>query len=71
VAESEANDVAERFNRILKEQVIYGRQYKNIEELRTAISDFIEPYNKYWMAEKLIFKSPRQAYGDYQLKAVA
>jgi putative transposase len=56
VAESETNDVAERFNRILKEQVIYGRQYKNIEELRIAISDFIELYNKYWMAEKLIFK---------------
>jgi len=37
VAEPETNGVAERFDRALKEQVVYGRQYQNIEELRTAI----------------------------------
>lgn len=46
VAEPETNGVAERFYRTLKEQVIYGRTYRTIEELRMAIADFIERYNK-------------------------
>ncbi len=71
VAEPETNGVAERFYRTLKEQVIYGRTYRTIEELRIAIADFIERYNKYWLVEKLGFKSPRQAYNEHQLMAVA
>lgn len=71
VAEPETNGVAERFNRTLKEQVIYGRHYRNIEELRTAIADFMNRYNQYWLIEKLGFKSPRQAYSEHQLMAVA
>lgn len=71
VAEPETNGVAERFYRTLKEQVIYGRTYRTIEELRIAIADFIERYNKYWLVEKLGFKSPLQAYEEHQLKAAA
>lgn len=71
VAEPETNGVVERFNRTLKEQVIYGRQYQNIEELRIAISDFMDRYNRYWHVEKLGFKSPRQAFDEFQLKAAA
>ena len=71
VAEPETNGVAERFYRTLKEQVIYGRTYRTIEELRLAIADFIELYNKYWLVEKLGFKSPLQAYEEHQLKAAA
>lgn len=71
VAEPETNGVVERFNRTLKEQVIYGRTYQNIEELRIAISDFIDRYNTYWHVEKLGFKSPRQALDEFQLKAAA
>ena len=71
VAEPETNGVVERFNRTLKEQVIYGRQYQNIEELRIAISDFMDRYNMYWHVEKLGFKSPRQAFDEFQLKAAA
>jgi putative transposase len=71
VAEPETNGVVERFNRTLKEQVIYGRQYQNIEELRIAISDFMDRYNTYWHVEKLGFKSPRQAFDEFQLKVAA
>ena len=71
VAEPETNGVVERFNRTLKEQVIYGRHYQNIEELRIAISDFMVRYNTYWLVEKLGFKSPRQAFDEFQLKAAA
>ena len=71
VSEPETNGVIERFNRTLKEQVIYGRQYRNIEELRVAVADFIDRYNKYWIVEKLGFKSPRQAYDELQMNAAA
>ena len=33
------NGVAERFNRTLKEQIIHGRIYRNIAELRDAVRD--------------------------------
>ena len=71
MSEPETNGVIERFNRTLKEQVIYGRQYRNIEELRVAVADFIDRYNKYWLVEKLGFKSPRQAYDELQMNAAA
>ena len=43
VAEPQTNGVAERFNRTLKEQIIHGRIYRNIAELRDAVRDFVEP----------------------------
>ena len=42
VAEPQTNGVAERFNRTLKEQIIHGRIYRNIAELRDAVRDFVE-----------------------------
>lgn len=71
VAEPQTNGVAERFNKTLKEQVIYGRHYRTIEEVRTAVADFMDRYNRLWLVEKLGFRSPRQAYNDYQFKMAA
>ncbi|MRS06029.1 IS3 family transposase, partial [bacterium] len=71
VAEPQTNGVTERFNRTLKEQVIYGHNYRNIEEVRTAVADFMDRYNRLWLVEKLGFRSPRQAFEDFQLKKVA
>ncbi len=71
VAEPQTNGVAERFNKTLKEQVIYGRNYRTIEEVRTAVADFMDRYNRLWLVEKLGFRSPRQAYNDYQFKMAA
>lgn len=71
VAEPQTNGVTERFNRTLKEQVIYGRHYRTIEEVRTAIADFMDRYNRLWLVEKLGFRSPRQAFEEYQLKKAA
>jgi hypothetical protein len=36
VREPETNGVAERFIRTLKEQIVFGRIYQNIEEVRAA-----------------------------------
>jgi transposase InsO family protein len=58
VAQPQTNGVAERFNRTLKEQAIYGRVFRNIEEVRRAVAEFVERYNTHWRLEKLDFKTP-------------
>ena len=55
------NGVVERFNRTLKEQAIYGRVFRNLEEVRQAVGKFVEDYNTEWRVEKNGFVSPRQA----------
>jgi putative transposase len=70
----QTNGVVERFNKTLKEQIVYGRTYRNIEELRLAASEFMERYNQHWLLDKLGFRSPKQALSDFyneKLKAVA
>jgi len=61
VEEPQTNGVAERFNRTMKEQAIYGRVFRNVEEVRTAVEDFIERYNEMWRVEKLGFCTPAEA----------
>ena len=71
VAEPQTNGVAERFYRTLKEQVIYGRNYRTVKEVRTAVADFMDRYNQLWLVEKLGFRSPRQAFEEFKLKMAA
>ena len=52
VEHPQTNGVAERFNRTLKEQVIHGRIYRNIDELRDAVREFVETYDAEWLVEK-------------------
>jgi transposase InsO family protein len=70
VSEPETNGVAERFNRTLKEQAIYGRVFRNIQEFRSAVADFIQQYNQHWLIAKRGYRSPAQARRDY-FQAVA
>ena len=61
----QTNGVVERFFRTLKEQVIYGRVFKSLEEVRQMVLDFVEPYNHQWLIEKNRYMSPVDARRTY------
>jgi transposase InsO family protein len=69
VQEPETNGVVERFNRTVKEQVVHGRIFKNLEEVREFIGQFIEKYNQHWILEKLGYLSPIEARRAYDKPA--
>ena len=71
VAEPQTNGVAERFNRTLKEQAIYGRIFKDVESVRAAVSEFKDRYNRHWRLEKLGFMSPLEARQAYAIREAA
>ena len=52
--------MAERFFRTFKEQVIHGRIYQTIDDVRAAARKFFELYNAQWLIEKNGLRSPRQ-----------
>jgi len=60
VAEPQTNGVAERFNRTLKEQAIYGRQFRTVDDVREAVESFVNLYNSQWRVEKNGFMSPHE-----------
>lgn len=71
VAEPQTNGVAERFNRTLKEQAIHGRIFRNVEEVRAAVTAFKDRYNRHWRLEKLGFMSPLEARQAYAMRKAA
>ena len=63
VEEPETNGVAERWNRTLKEQAIHGRIFRNLDEVRTAVGDFVERYNTAWRLEAPVSHTDRGTRG--------
>ena len=57
VREPETNGVAERFIRTLKEQIVFGRIFQDIEEVRTAVRTYFDRYNQHWLLEKNGYRS--------------
>jgi putative transposase len=58
VAQPETNGVIERLFRTFKEQVVYGRIFQTIEEVRGAVRQFVARYNTEWLVEKNGLMSP-------------
>ncbi len=54
----EGNGCAERFIRTLKEQLLWVRIFETIEELRLALLEFKERYNREWLVERHGHRSP-------------
>ena len=58
IEQPQTNGVAERFFKTLKEQIVYGRIYRTVAELREAVETFVDLYNEQWLPEKNGFLSP-------------
>jgi transposase InsO family protein len=62
----EGNGCAERFIRTLKEQLLWLRPFRNVEELRLALLDWADKYNRSWLIERHGFLTPSQARRQYE-----
>ncbi len=56
----EGNGCAERFVRILKENLLWVRTFSTVEELRQALLEFQRTYNHYWILQCHGYKTPAQ-----------
>src|SRR5262249_29889356 len=56
----EGNGVAERFIRTLKEQLLWVKSFRTIEELRLALHEFRRTYNERWLVERHGHRTPAQ-----------
>jgi putative transposase len=68
------NGVIERLFRTLKEQVVHGRIFQTIEEVRDAVRTFVARYNAEWLIEKNGHRSPdatRAAWYEQTLRRAA
>jgi putative transposase len=58
VREPEGNGCAERFIRTLKENLLWVRHFRTIEELRLALLEFQRQYNHQWLIERHGYRTP-------------
>jgi transposase InsO family protein len=61
VRQPETNGVIERLFRTFKEQIVHGRIFQTIEEVRDAVREFVARYNAEWLVEKNGLVSPTAA----------
>ena len=52
------NSPMENFFGILKQEIYYGKKFYSYEELKEAIEEYIEYYNRERIKEKLGYLSP-------------
>jgi putative transposase len=73
VRQPEGNGCIERFFRTLKEQLLWVRRFRDLEELHTALIEFRDRYNHHWILERLSYRTPVQARHDLtvELKVAA
>lgn len=61
----EGNGCAERFIRTLKEQLLWVRRFRNVEELRVALREWMAKYNEKWLVERHSYRAPAQVRRDF------
>ncbi len=64
IREPEGNGCAERFIRLLKENLLWVKYFATIEELRQALIAFKQQYNQQWILQRHDDKTPAQVRQD-------
>jgi putative transposase len=64
VREPEGNGCAERYVRVLKENLLWVRRFDTVEELRLALLAFRQIYNQGWIIERHGYRTPAQVRAD-------
>jgi putative transposase len=67
VRQPEGNGCIERFFRTLKEQLLWVRRFRDLDELRVALCEFRNRYNENWIIERLGYRTPLQARRDFEV----
>jgi transposase InsO family protein len=60
VRSPQGNGCAERFIRTLKEQLLWTRWFRNVDELLEALHEWVRTYNEQWLVEKHGHRSPSE-----------
>lgn len=68
VRQPEGNGCIERFFRTLKEQLLWVRRFRDLDELRAALAEFKDRYNNHWIVERLGYRTPAQARLDFAVE---
>ena len=71
VREPEGNGVAERFIRTLKENLLWVRTFKTIEELRVELVAFARRYNETWLVARHGYKTPATVREEQTMPRIA
>jgi hypothetical protein len=66
VREPEGNGCAERFMRMLKENLLWLTTFDTVEELRLALHEFRRPSNETWLRGRHGYKTPAQVRHEQQ-----
>jgi len=64
VREPEGNGCAERFIRVLKENLLWVRHFDTVEDLRRALHAFKDQYNRSWILQRHGYRTPAQVRAD-------
>ena len=67
VRQPEGNGCIERFFRTLKEQMLWLRTFRDVAELRPALTEFRHRYNNGWILERLQYRTPAQTRRDFSV----
>ena len=51
----------------MKEQLLWVRHFRDLEELRAALIEFRTRYNHHWILQRLNYRTPVQARHDFTL----
>jgi putative transposase len=71
LGEPETNGCAERWIRTLKEQCLWVELHDTIDQLRQAVTGFVDRYNTSWLIQRHGHLTPKEAYQAAQAAAAA